>query len=131
MKKYLLLLGTIMIYTFTPFISNGVNQPYEAWLTEERSKSKIKITACCKNNTSSEVNIILKIIAEKKSIAGISKTTQSKSIFLQSNEKKCLSQIVFNFSANDEYQINLEAYKDNLLVAKDYIVKGRKNEQAF
>ncbi len=128
MKKYLFLFGTIMIYICNPLISKGANQPYEAWLTKEISKSQIKITACCKNNTPSEVNIILKIIAEKKGKAGISKTAQSNSISLQSNEKKCLSQIVFNFSANDEYQINLEAYKDSQLVAKDSIVKGRENE---
>lgn len=128
MKRYLSLLITVIIYFFIPHVSMGAEQPYEVWLTKKISDSQLEIIMCVKNNTSQEVTLTLKIKAEKTGKAGTSQTTQSKGVFLKSNEKKCLSRLIFNTSAYDVYKIILEAYKDNQLVAKDSIVKERENE---
>lgn len=125
MKKYLL---PLIICIFSPFISEGKDQAYEAWLHKEIIDSQLKITACCKNNTSEKANIILKITAEKRGKAGTSKTIQSSGVILNADEQKCFSKIVFNLYSGDEYKVILEAYKDNQIIAKDSILKGNKNE---
>lgn len=128
MKNFLFLLGAILISAFFSSISFGEKKEYEVWLSREKINSQLEIIACCKNNTTQETKIILKVIAEKNGKTGKSKTIQSNGIILKANEKKCSSQIVFNISKDDNYQIILEAYKDDRLIAKDFITNGTEND---
>lgn len=129
MKDLFCLIGTVLISV--SLFSNSFGEEkkeYEAWLVKEIVNSNLIIKACCKNNTAEETKIILKITAEKKGKAGTSRSIQSNVVLLKAKEKKCDSQIVFNLLEYDNYNIILEAYKDNNLIARDFIVKGNKSD---
>lgn len=128
MKKYLIILSTFIFYISHSPLSKGEAQAYEAWLQKEVSNSQIKVTACCKNNTSHKSTITMKISAEKKGKDGLSKITQSNIVILHPHEKKCLSQLILNFSEDDKYKITLDAYENNHLISTYSILKGKNDE---
>ncbi|ODA44572.1 hypothetical protein THER_0720 [Thermodesulfovibrio sp. N1] len=132
MKNFLFLIGTMLISTIVFSNSYGdEKKDYEAWLIKEIKNSQLITKACVRNNTNRSVILMIKITGEKISKTGISRSTQSNEIFLKANEEKCSSQISFNLIDidNDDYQISLECYKDNQLIAKDSIKKGIKSEK--
>ncbi|MDI1472783.1 hypothetical protein QI155_09595 [Thermodesulfovibrio sp. 1176] len=132
MKNFLFLIGTMLISTIVFSNSYGdEKKDYEAWLIKEIKNSQLITKACVRNNTNRSVILMIKITGEKISKTGISRSTQSNEIFLKANEEKCSSQLSFNLIDidNDDYQISLECYKDNQLIAKDSIKKGIKSEK--
>lgn len=125
MKNFLFLIGTMLISTMVFSNSYGdVKKDYESWLFKEIKDSHVIIKACVRNNTNQNVTLLIKIIGEKIGKTGISKSIQSNEVSLKAKEEKCSSQLIFNLTDNDDYQIVLECYKDNQLIAKDSIKKG-------
>ena len=96
-------------------------KPYQAWIEVEYKDSYLKIRPFCFNNTSEDEVLRYKLEARKSGKSGTAKSFQSGSVYIPSQEKKCLSQLGLSVSPKDHYQIKLEVYKDRKLVAEDSV----------
>ena len=94
---------------------------YKAWIVVEYKDSYLKVEAFCFNNTSEDEVLRYRLEAKKSGESGTAHTCQSGSVCIPSQEKKCLSKLTLGVSPKDHYQIKLEVYKDEKLVAKDSI----------
>lgn len=94
---------------------------YTAWIAIEYKGSYLKIRAFCFNNTSENQVLSYKLEAKKTGKSGTAKTSQSGSVCIPSQEKKCLSRLTLGISPKDCYQIKLEVYKEGKLVAEDSV----------
>jgi len=94
---------------------------YRAWIEVEYKNSYLKIRALCFNNTSEDEVLRYKLQAKKSGKSGTVNTSQSGSVCIPSQEKKCLSKLTLGISPKDCYQITLEVYKDGKLVAEDSV----------
>lgn len=132
MKNFWFLIGTML--TSVSLFSNSYGEKkgdYDVWLLKEIKNSHLVVKACCRNNTSQEAKIFLKIISEKTGKAGKSKSFQSNEILLRAKEEKCTSQIALNLTSDDDYRIILEAYKNGELIATDSIKKELKSDESI
>ena len=94
---------------------------YRAWIGIEYEDSYLKIRAFCFNNTLKDEVLRYKLEAKKSGKSGTAHSCQSGSVYIPSQEKKCLSQLTLGVSPKDHYQITLEVYKDEKLVAEDSV----------
>lgn len=92
---------------------------YRAWIEIEYKDSYLKIRAFCFNNTSENRILRYKLEARKRGKSGTARTSQLGSVYIPSQEKKCLSKLVLSVYPKDFYQIKLEVYKDGKLIAED------------
>ncbi|MFH0907023.1 MAG: curli-like amyloid fiber formation chaperone CsgH [bacterium] len=112
----LLLYGGVGILAFSALVQT---QEYEAWLETKTDNSRLEIKAYCRNNTSEDCVLRYNLKARKKGKAGTTFSSQSGSVYLRSQEEKCLSELGLGVSPKDEYEIKLEVYKDGKLIAED------------
>jgi len=115
-----LILIVLIVFIFLP--SNAVSaeglKDYQAWLSVESQNSHLKIKAYCRNNTSEDSFLKYRLSAVKIGKTGRSISSQSGSVYLRSQEKKCLSQLSLEVSPKDGYEIKLEVYsREGKLVA--------------
>jgi len=94
---------------------------YKAWIEVEHKDSYLKIRAFCSNNTSEDEVLSYKLEAKKSGKSGTANISQAGSVYIASQEKKCLSQSTLTVSSKNYYQITLEVYKDGKLVAEDSV----------
>ena len=94
---------------------------YTAWIAIEYKDSYLKIRAFCFNNTSEDEVLRYKLEARKSGKSGTANISQSGSVYIPSQEKKCLSKLTFGISPKDCYRIKLEVYKDGKLIAEDSV----------
>jgi len=106
---------------FFAFSTLAQAQDYKAWIAVETQDSHLKIKAYCRNNTSEDSVLRYKLKAWKKGKAGKTVSSQSGPVYLPSQGEKCLSQLGLGVSPKDEYEIKLEVYKDEKLVAEDLV----------
>ncbi|GAB6184410.1 hypothetical protein [Thermodesulfovibrio hydrogeniphilus] len=105
--------------------ANTNPKDYEAWLVVETDKNHLKITVCCRNNTSEKVILLLKLTTAKYGKSGISKSSQSSDVVLEAGETRCFPYLTISENIDDEYRIQLKVYKDNILIAEDMLFKGK------
>ena len=94
---------------------------YKACIAIESFNSGVEILAFCRNNTAQDVVLRYELKAKKTGNAGRAETSQTGSVEITSGKKKCLSRLGLSVSANDRYQIELKLYKDEKLVAEDFV----------
>lgn len=94
---------------------------YTAWIAIEYKDSYLKIRPFCFNNTSEDEVLRYKLEVRKNGKGGTANISQSGSVCIPSQEKKCLSKVTLRVSPKDHYQITLEVYKDGKLVAEDSV----------
>ena len=94
---------------------------YQAWIEVEYKDSYLKIRPFCFNNTSDDEVLRYKLEARKSGRSGTANISQSGSVYIPSQEKKCLSQSTLRVSRKDYYRITLEVYKNRKLVAEDSV----------
>jgi len=94
---------------------------YEAWIEIEYKDSYLDVRALCFNNTSEDEVLKYKLQAKKNGKSGTAHTCQSGSVYIPSQDKKCLSQLTLGIFPKDCYQIKLEVYKDGKPVAQDSV----------
>jgi len=94
---------------------------YEAWIAIEYKGPYLKIRVFCFNNTSEDEVLRYKLEARKNGKSGTANISQSGSVCIPSQEKKCLSRLTLGVSPKDCYQMKLEVYKDGKLVAEDAV----------
>lgn len=94
---------------------------YDAWIAIESDNAGIKVKAYCRNNTSVDTVVSYELKAKKTGQAGRTQSSQKGSVEVASRDKSCLSQLSLSFSADDRYRIELKVYKDEQLVAEDFV----------
>ena len=94
---------------------------YKAWIVVERENSCLKIEPFCFNNTSEDEILRYKLQARKSGKSGTANIFQAGSVYIPSQEKKCLSQLTIGVSPEDHYWIKLEVYKDEKLVTEAFL----------
>jgi len=100
-------------------------QEHKAWIEIEPDNSHLKIKAYCRNNSSEDSVLRYNLKAQKGGEAGRTFSSQSGSVYLRSQEEKCVSKLNLRVSPKDEYEIKLEVYKDGKLVTEDFVVYSR------
>jgi len=123
MKKILLFLVAVSL--LWPFSSSAYGQEYQAWIKIEAENSHLSIKAYCRNNSSEDSVLRYNLKAQKGGEAGRTFSSQSGSVYLRSQEEKCVSKLNLRVSPKDEYEIKLEVYKDGKLVTEDFVVYSR------
>jgi len=91
---------------------------YQAWVSVEHENSFLKIKGFCFNNTEEEKILTYKLFVQKSGKTGTVNTSQAGIVKIPGKEKKYLSQLYLSFSPTDYWQIKLEIYKDDKLVAE-------------
>jgi len=126
MKKIIMFLVFIgLTWVFGSLIYSQDNRDYQAWLAVESQDSHLKIKAYCRNNSSEDSVLRYNLKAQKGGEAGRTFSSQSGSVYLRSQEEKCVSKLNLRVSPKDEYEIKLEVYKDGKLVTEDFVVYSR------
>lgn len=94
---------------------------YKAWIEIEYKDSYLKIRPFCFNNTLKDEVLRYKLEVKKNGKSGTANIFQAGSVYIPSQEKKCLSKVTLGISPKDCYQMKLEVYKDGKLVAEDSV----------
>ena len=94
---------------------------YQAWIAIEYKDFYLKVEAFCFNNTPEDEVLSYKLEVRKNGKGGTANISQAGSVYIPSQEKKCLSKVTLGISPKDHYQITLEVYKDGKLVAGDSV----------
>ena len=102
-------------------IETGDGSTYRAWIALEYHRSHVKVRAFCFNTTGEDEMLQYKLKAKKRGPRGTVSTSQSGSVYIPSRKKKCLSQLILGVSPKDCYEIKLQVYKDEKLVAEDSV----------
>lgn len=97
------------------------DEDYRAWIAIKSEDCHLKIKAYCLNNTAEDSVLEYELKAKRVSEAGRADTCQAGSVEIQSQEKKCLSQLGLSVSPKDRYHIELKVYKDGKLIAEDFV----------
>ncbi len=113
-----------LVSSFTACFSAG-QKNYEAWLVIETGEGNLKVHACCKNNTYQSVKLLIKTIVERTGGQGTSKSSQTSLVSLEPQQWKCFHQVTINENIDDEYKIQLNVYKDGILISEDRIFKKK------
>ena len=126
MKKIIMFLVFIgLTWVFGSLIYSQDNRDYQAWLAVESQDSHLKIKAYCRNNSSEDSVLRYNLTVQKRGKSGRTSSAQSGSVYLRSQEEKCVSKLNLRVSPKDEYEIKLEVYKDGKLVTEDFVVYSR------
>ena len=102
-------------------MAESIKSEYRAWLEVEADNFHLEIKAYCRNSSSKNSVLRYNLRAQKKGRAGRTFSSQSSSVYLRSQEEKCVSQLSLGVSPKDEYEIKLEVYEDGKLVAEDFV----------
>jgi len=124
MLRKIILMSMILV-VFLAFSALAQSQEYKAWLKIETDNSHLKIKAYCRNNSLEDSVLRYNLKAQKGGEAGRTFSSQSGSVYLRSQEEKCVSKLNLRVSPKDEYEIKLEVYKDGKLVTEDFVVYSR------
>jgi len=103
------------------FLKKEEKRLYRAWIVIEYKDSYFQIRAFCFNNTSKDEVLRYKLEVRKNGKGGTAHTRQAGSVHIPSQRRKCLSKLTLGISPKDCYQIKLEVYKNEKLVAEDSV----------
>lgn len=128
-KLLMTLLVIVCCFPYTAenaYTAGSIKSEYQAWIEIKVDNSHLlQMKAYCRNNSSENSILRYNLTAQKGGRAGRTTLSQSGSVYLRSQEERCLSKLGLGVSLEDEYEIKLEVYKDGKLVAEDSVFYHR------
>jgi hypothetical protein len=98
------------------------SQTCNAWISIDAEDSGLQIEAHCQSLEAGYVDFELKSV--KTGMAGSAQSTQKGRVYLEQGKEECISRLRLGVSPKDNYEIQLEIFKEGKLICKDSVVSS-------